>query len=139
MCGEHPVLNVHAGVQRQLVHLSKNDGRIRRLLGVASHHHRPARIQCPVKVVMPAMHIERLFCERPRANLQHHCRELARRVVILLHRIGDALPGSEIHRPLARYCKRRRPALRRMLTLTLDGNLLVPPNIQLPLGKRLLI
>ena len=60
-------------------------------------------------------------------------------MVILLHRIGQPLARGKVHRPLARHCKRRRATLRRMLALAFNGDLLVAPDIQLPLRKRLLV
>lgn len=109
------------------------------LLGVAAHQHRPAGIHRSVKIVMPAVDVERVLGERPRADLHHHRGELARRVVILLHRVHDALTGGEVHRALAgdRYCGGS--ALRGVFAFALDGQLLIAPNIQHALREGLLI
>ena len=136
---EHAVLNVHAGIQCQLVHLAQNHGRVRCVLGIARDHHRPACIQRRVKIIMPAVDIQRVLRERARAHLQHHRGELARRVIILLHRIGQALAGGEVHAALPSHRERRRPALRGVLALTLDSDFLVAPNVELPLRECLLI
>ena len=121
--GEHAVLDVHARVERQLVDLAQDDCRIRRVLGVASHHHRPTDVECAVKIVVTAMHVERLLGQRASADLHHHGGELARRVIILLHRVGDALPGGEVDRTLAGHGERRGTALGGVFAFALDRDL----------------
>ena len=69
------------------------------------------------------MHVERLLGQRAGADLHHHGGELARRVIILLHRIGDALPGGEVDRTLAGHGERRGTALGGVFAFALDRDL----------------
>ena len=88
---------------------------------------------------MAAVHVQCVLCQSASADLEDHGRTLARRVVILLHRVGQALARREIHDPPTRHSQCRSPTLCRVLTFGLHGDLLVAPDIELPLSKRLLI
>ncbi len=61
------------------------------------------------------------------------------RVVILLHGVDDALAGGEIDRAPAGDRERRGAALRGVLALGLDGDLLLAPDVQFALGVGLLV
>jgi len=74
-----------------------------------------------------------------RAHFEHHGRELARRVVILLHRVGDALARGKVYRPLAGHGKRGGAALRGVLAFRLDRDLRLAPDVELALRVRLLV
>ena len=139
MRGEHSVLNVHPGIERQLVALAQDDRLVGGLLGVASHQHRPAGIQRGIKIIVTTVDIESVLGERARADFHHHRGEFAGRVVILLHRVHDTLSGSEVHRALAGDGHCCSSALRGVFAFALDGQLLVAPNIQRALRKSLLI
>src|ERR1022692_145929 len=117
----------------------QDDRLVGRLLGVLRDQHRPARVEGGVEVVVAAMDVQRVLCQRPGAYLEHHCRELSRRVVVLLHRIDDALPGGEIDRPPALHGIGRCAPLGGVLALRLDGHLLLPPHVQFTLGVGLLV
>jgi hypothetical protein len=136
---QHAVLDVHARVERQLVDFAHDDRLIRGLLGVLAHHHRPAGVERGIKVVVAAMHVQRVLGQRARADFEHHRRELAGRVVVLLHRVHDALAGGEVDRALAAHGERRRAALRRVLALALDGDLRAAEDVQLTLRVGLLV
>ncbi len=69
------------------------------------------------------MHIERLLGQRAGADLHHHGGELARCVVVLLHRVGDALPGGEVDRALAGHGEGRGTALGGVFAFALDRDL----------------
>ena len=137
--GEHAVLNVHARIERQFAHFAQDDALIGRLLCVAGHEHDPPHVECGVNVVVTAMHVERVLGQRAGAHLQHHRRELARRVVVLLHRVDESLPRRKVDRASPRDRERRGPALRRVLTFGFGSDLLMAPDIELAGGVRRLI
>ena len=136
---EHAVLDVHARIEREFVDPPQDDGLVGGLLGVLGHHHRPARVQGRVEIVMTAVHVERLFGQGAGADLEHHGRKLARRVVVLLHRVDDALARGEIAGAPARDRERRGSALGGVLALGFDGDLLLTPDVQFALGEGRLV
>ena len=139
MRGEHAVLNIHAGIERQLISLAQDHRLVRSLLGIAPHQHRPACVHGGIKIIVAAVHVERVLRERARAHFQNHRRELARRVVILLHGIDNTLARREVYRALAGHGHRGGSTLRGVLALGFHGQLLVAPHIQCTLRKGLLI
>ena len=88
---------------------------------------------------MRAMDVQGVLRERTGADFQHHRRELAGRVIILLEGIDDALAGSEVDRALAADRERRRAALGRVFAFALDGDLRGAEDVQLTLRVRLLV
>ena len=132
--GEHAILHVHARVQGQFADLPKDDGLIGCLLGVFGKKDAPAGVERGIDVIVTAVDVEGMFGQRPGTDLQHHGRAFARRVVVLLHRIDDALAGGEIHRALAGDRQSSGAALGRVLALRLDGDLAVAPDVQFALG-----
>ena len=58
---------------------------------------------------------------------------------ILLHRINKSLARSEINGAAALHRVGGRAALSGVLAFGFRGNFLLAPNIQLPLGERLLV
>ena len=139
MRGEHAVLNIHARVERQLIGLAQDHRLVRSLLGIAPHQHRPACVHGSIKIIVAAVHVERMLRERARAHFQNHRRELTRRVVILLHGIDNTLARREVYRALAGHRHRGGSTLRGVLALGFHGQLLVAPHIQCTLCKGLLI
>jgi hypothetical protein len=112
---------------------------IRRLLRIFANHHRPTRVQRRIEIVVPAMDIQSVLRQRARADFQNHRREFPWRVVILLHRVHDALAGGEVHGPASRDRISSRATLRRMFAFAFDGDFLRAENIQLTLRERLLV
>src|SRR5258705_14014633 len=88
---------------------------------------------------MTAVHVERMLGERARADLEHHRRTLAGRVVVLLHAVDDALPGRVVDDALAAHGMRDGAALRGMLTFCFDGNRVAAEHVQLAFRECLLI
>ena len=136
---QHAVLDVHARIQGKLIDLAQDDRLVRRLLGVLAHDHRPAGVQRGVEIIVAAMDVEGVLGQRARAHFQDHGGKFARRVVILLHRVREPLPGSEIHRAAAGDGKRGRAPLRGVLAFGLDGDLLLAPNVQFALREGSLV
>ena len=137
--GEHSVLDIHPGIQRQLGDFPQDHGLVCDLLRVFSKKNRPARVERGVDVIMPAVDVERVFREGASPDLQHHGRAFARRMIILLHGIGQPLTRGEIHDPFPRDRERRGPALSGVFALRFDGNFLIPPDIEFAHGVALLI
>ena len=137
--GEHAVLDVHAGVERLLAHLAQDDGLIGGLLCVTRHEHDPPGVECRVDVVVRAVHIERMLGEGAGTHLQHHGGELAGGMVVLLHRVHDALAAGEVHRAPPGDGEGRGSPLRGMLAFGFGGDLLLPPDVQFTGGERCLI
>jgi hypothetical protein len=77
--------------------------------------------------------------KRARADFKDHRRELSRRVVILFHRVHNALAGSKIDGSASRNGVSSRATLRSMLAFAFDGDFLCAENIQFPLRERLLV
>jgi hypothetical protein len=136
---QHAVLDVHARIEGKLVDLAQDDGLVGGLLGVLAHDHRPAGVQRGVEIVVAAMDVEGVLGQRARADFQDHGGKFARRVVILLHRVNDALAGSEIHRAAAGDGKRGRAPLRGVLAFGLDGDFLLAPNVEFALREGSLV
>ncbi len=132
--GQHAVLHVHAGVERELVDLAQDDGLVGGLLGILGEQDGPAGVERGVDVVVPAVHVEGVLGESPGPHLEHHGGTFARSVVILLHGIGDPLPGGEVDDPPAGDGHRGRTALGGMLALRLDRDLLISPDVQFTIG-----
>ena len=88
---------------------------------------------------MTTVNIEGVLGEGAGSNLQNHRREFTRGVVILLHRIHKALSRSEVYGALAGHSHRGCTPLRCMLSLCLDGQLLISPHIQGPFRESLLV
>ena len=136
MGGEHAVLDVHARVERQFVDLAEDDGLVGGLLGVLADEHGPARVERGVEIVVAAMDVEGVLGEGAGADFEHHGGELAGRVIILLHGVGDALAGGEIDRALAADGEGRGAALRGVFAFGLDGDFLPAPDIQFTRRQR---
>src|SRR3954470_19938845 len=139
MGGQHPVLDVHAGIQGLFIDLAQDDRLIGSLLRVFGDQHRPTGVQGRIKIIMAAMDVQGLLGERARANFNHHGRELAGRVVILLHRVNNPLAGREIDGTSSRYGVRRGATLGGVLAFALNGNLLLAENVEFSLRVGLLI
>ena len=118
------------GIERQLVDLAEDDGLVGYTAGVLADDHRPARVECGVEIVVAAMDVEGVLGEGAGADLEHHGGELAGRVIILLHGVGEALAGGEIDRAFAADGEGRGSALRGVLAFRLDGDFLMAPDIQ---------
>ena len=88
---------------------------------------------------MAAVYIQGVFGQGPRADFENHRREFAGCMVILLHGIGQALSGGEIHRASASHRKRRGSALGRMFPFALDRDLGLAENVQFSMGEGLLV
>ena len=129
MRGEHTVLNIHARIERKLIGLAQDHRLVRGLLSIAPHQHRPACVHGGIKIIVTAVHVERVLGERASAHFQNHRRELARRVVVLLHGIDNALAGCKVYRTLAGHGHGRGTTLRGVLTLGFHRQLLVTPHI----------
>ncbi len=84
--------DVHARRQAQLRHATQNQRLVGGLLRVLAEQHDPARIQRTINIVVAAMHVQRMLGQRACAHFQHHRRTLARRVIVLLHAVDNALP-----------------------------------------------
>ena len=139
MRGQHPVLNIHAGIKRQFIGLAEDYCLICGLLGITAHQHRPASIHGGIKIIVSTVHVQRVLGERPGAHFQNHGRELAGRVIVLLHGIDNALAGGKVYRTLAGHGHGRGTTLRGVFALGFHRQLLVTPHIQCALRKGLLI
>ena len=137
--GEEAVLHVHPGVQGLLGDLAQDDRLIGGLLGVLGEQDDPTRVERRVDVVVATVDVERVFRERSCRHLDDHGRELARRVVVLLDAVDDALTGGEVDDPVT--CDRQGDgaALCGMFAFGFDGDPRVPEDVQLALGERLLV
>ncbi len=117
--------------------------RIERLVGgllrVLAEQDDPAGVERAVDVVVPAVHVERVLGERARGHFQHHRRALARRVVILLDAVDDALARCVVDDALAAHRVRDRAALRGVLAFGLDGDRVAAEDVQLAFGEGLLV
>ena len=76
--------------------LAELNRRVGGLLRVARHEHDPPDVERGVDVVVTAVDVERVLRERARGDLDHHRRELAGGVVVLLDAVDDALAGREV-------------------------------------------
>ena len=137
--GEHAVLDVHAGVERELGDAAEKDGLVGGLLGVAGHEHGPAGVEGGVEIVVGAVDVEGVLGQGAGADLEDHRREFAGRVVILLHGVDDALAGGEVDGAAAGDGVGGGAALGGVFALGFDGDFLVAPDVQLPLREGLLI
>jgi hypothetical protein len=137
--GQEAVLHVHAGRQAQLGHPPEDQRLIGGLLGILAEDDDPARVERPIHIVVAAMHVQRVLGQRPRADLEHHRRALARRVVVLLDAIDDALARREVDDAPAADRVGDGAALRRVLPLGLDRQGIAPEDVQPALGERLLV
>ena len=136
MRGQKSVLPIDPGRERELVDPPQNERLIRRLLGVFSVENRPARIESHIDVVVPAVHVECVLRNRARRDLEHHRRELARRVVVLLDSVGDPLARGEVDHAPAGEGVGDRAALSSVLPLGLDRDLRVAEDVQLAQRER---
>ena len=132
--GQEAVLDIDSRVERQLVGATQDQRLVSGLLGVLREQDGPARIQGGVDVVVTAMHVQCVLGESPRRHLEHHRRELARRVVVLLEAVDQSLARGEVHHPLARQGEGDRAPLGRVLALGLHGDLGVTEDGQVALG-----
>ena len=87
---------------------------------------------------MSAVHIERMLGQCAGAHFEHHCRTFPRRVIVLLNAVNNALPRGKVHHALTANRVRNRPALRRVLTLCLNSNRVMPKHVQIAFGIGLL-
>ena len=110
-----------------------------RLLGVLAEDDDPAGVERAVDIVVAAVDVERVLGERARADLQHHRRALARRVVVLLHAVDDALAGGVVDDALAAHRVGDGAALRGVLAFGLDGDRVAAEDVEFALGKGLLV
>ena len=99
------------------------------------HHHRPAGVERGVEIVVAAMHVERVFGQRAGADLEDHRREFSRRVVVLLHRVNDALAGGEIDGAAARDGVGGGATLRGVFAFGFDGDFLLAPDVEFTLSE----
>ena len=136
--GQKAVHDVHAGRQRQFGHAAQNQRLVGGLLRILAEEHDPAGVERAVDVVVAAMHIECVLGERARAHFQHHRRSLARRVIVLLHAVDDALAAGEVDHALAADRVSDGAALGRVLALGLNGDGVLAEDIQMALGIGLL-
>ena len=136
---EETVHHVHSRRETELGDAAQDQRLVGGLLRVLTEHDDPARVERAIHVVMAAMHIQRVLRQRPRADLEHHRRALAGRVVVLLHAVHDALAGRIVDDPLAADRVRDGAALGGMLPFRLDRNRVLAEDIQLAFGKSLLI
>jgi hypothetical protein len=136
---EEPVLDVHPRRQTQLGHAPQDEGLIGRLLRILAEDHDPAGVERAVDVVVPAVDVERVFGQRSRRDLEHHRRALARRVVILLDAVDDALAGGVVDDPFAAHGVRDGSALGGVLAFGLDRNRAAAEHVQIAFSERLLV
>ena len=136
---EEAVHDVHAGRQAELGHAPQDQRLVGRLLGVLAEDDDPAGVERAVDVVVPAVHVQRVLGQRARRHLQHHRRALAGGVVVLLDAVDDALAGGVVDDALPADRVRDGAALGRVLAFGLDGDRVVAEDVELALGKRLLV
>jgi hypothetical protein len=128
--GQEAVHDVHARCEAQLGHAAENQRLVGRLLSVLAEEHDPAGVERSINIVVAAMHVERVLGQRARAHLNHHGRPLARRVIVLLNAVDNALPGGKVHHALAAHRVGNRAALGRMLAFGLNRDRVVAKHIQ---------
>ena len=88
---------------------------------------------------MSAVHVQRVLGERSRGHFEHHRRALARRVVILLHAVNDALARGVIDDALSAHRMRDGAALCGVLAFGFDGDRVAAEDVELAFGKCLLV
>ena len=138
MRGQETVLDVHPRGQAQLGHAPQNQRLVGGLLRVFAENDNPARVQRAINVVVAAVHVQRMLGKSAGGNFQDHGRTLARRVVILLHAVDDALAGGVIHHPFSGNRKCNRAALRGVLSLGFHCDGVVAEDVEFAFGKCLL-
>ena len=126
------------GVSAKLRHAAQNQRLVGGLLRVLAEEHDPAGIERTINIVVAAVHIQRVLGQRARAHLQHHRRSLARRVIVLLHAVDNALAGGEVDHPLAAHRVGNGAALGRVLAFGLNGDRVAAEDVQMALGIGLL-
>ena len=136
---EEAVHHVHPGRQTELGHAPQDQRLVGRLLGVFPEDDDPAGVERAVDVVVPAVDVQRVLGERACGHLQNHRRALARRVVILLDAVDDPLARGVIHHALPADGVRDCAALSGVLSFRLDGDRVTAKDVELALGKRLLV
>ncbi len=127
------------GVRLSSVTRRRIERLVGRLLRVLAEDDDPARVERAVDVVVSAVHVQRVLGERARGHFQDHRRALARRVVILLDAVDDALARGVVDDALAADRVRDRAALGGVLAFGLDGDRVAAEDVQLAFGKRLLV
>ena len=110
-----------------------------RLLGVLAESDDPAGVERAVDVVMAAVDVQGVLGERAGRDLEHHRRTLARRVVVLLDAVDDALTGRVVDDAFAAHRVRDGAALGRVLTLGLHRDGVAAEDVQFAFRERLLI
>ena len=136
--GEEAVHDVHARRERELGHAAQNQRLVGGLLRVLAEEHDPAGVERSINIVVAAVNIEGVLGERARANLQHHGRSFARRVVVLLNAVDHSLAGCEVDHALAADRVRNGSALGRVLAFGLNRDGVRAEHIQLAFGIGLL-
>ncbi len=136
---QEAVHHVHAGRQAELGDPPQHERLVGGLLGVFAEQDDPAGVEGAVDVVVAAVHVESVFGEGAGRHFQHHRRALARRVVVLLNAVHNALPRRVVDDTLAAHGVRNRTALGGVLAFGFDGNGVAAKDVELALGKRLLV
>ena len=136
---QEAVHDVHARRQAEFGDAPQDERLIGGLLGVLAEDDDPAGVERAVDVVVTAVDVQRVLGERARAHLQDHRRALARRVVILLDAVHDALARGVVDDALAADRVGDGTALGRVLALGLDGDRVAAEDVQFSFGERLLI
>ena len=108
------------------------------LLRVFAEEHDPSGVERAVDVVVAAMDVERVLGERASAHFEDHGGGFAGSVIVLLNAVDDALAGGEVDHPLAANRVGDGAALGRVLALSLDGNGVLPEDVQVAFSIGLL-
>jgi hypothetical protein len=136
--GQEAVHDVHAGGQTQLGHAAQDERLIGGLLRVFAKEHNPAGVERAVNVVVAAMHVEGMLGECAGADFEHHGGGFARRVIILLHAVDDALARGEVDYTLSADRVGDGATLGRMFAFGLNGDGVLPEDVQVAFGIGLL-
>ena len=139
MRGEKAVHDVHARRQTELGDAPEDERLVGSLLRVLAENDDPAGVERAVHVVVAAVHVQRVLGQRACRDFQHHRRALARRVVILLDAVNNALARGVIDDALAADRIRDRPALCGVLAFRLDRDGVAPEDVELPFSIGLLV
>ena len=135
---EEAVHHVHAGREAEFGHPAQDERLVGRLLGVLAEGDDPPRVERAVDVVVSAVHVQRVLGQGARRNLQHHRGALARRVVVLLDAVDDALARRVVDDALPADRVGDGAALGGVFAFRLDRNRVAPEDVQSAFGERLL-
>ncbi|MBV6516708.1 MAG: hypothetical protein HPKKFMNG_02396 [Planctomycetes bacterium] len=137
--GEESVLDVDSRRQGEFGDAPQDYGLVGRLLGVLGKEHDPAGIQGGIDVVVAAVNVEGVAGKRAGSDLDDHGRELARRVIVLLQAVNQALTRGEVDHAPSGHGGGDGSALGGVLALGLDGDLLAAKHVQLSFGPGKLV